>query len=244
MTFCSVIRYDQWRQRYVFSLWHGRGSFFFYIIYTRRFGKNRPAALFSTLFRARFASPWSFEPRSRLNRGESNKRRGRRMIEDERGWSICGRALCSKRVQKDERTKRKKKKTLEKRTRGMGIRENACTRFSRAYAPRTTPATCLPDKNTKNWACTPADRHRLACLWRSIEKIRLTRARIVSTGRRDINLISKPRFDVYEVRARIHPRDWNAALHGGGEGVAEIKSSRKNKGSPVPAGYHVPSSFW
>lgn len=25
-------------------------------------------------------------------------------------------------------------------------------------------------------------------------------------------------------------------------GVAEIKSSRKNKGSPVPAGYHVPPS--
>lgn len=120
-------------------------------------------------------------------------------------------------------------KSLEERTRGIGIRE---TRARNLWGHHALQPPVYRIK-TRRIERTPADRHRLACLWRSIEKIRLTRARIVSTGRRDINLISKPRFDVYEVRARIHPRDWNA-------GIAEIKSSRKNKGSHVPAGYHVP----
>lgn len=61
---------------YVFSLWHGRGSFYC----TRRFGKNRP--LFFPPCFARLTSP-SFEPRIMINRGESNKRRDR-MIEERR----------------------------------------------------------------------------------------------------------------------------------------------------------------
>lgn len=46
-------------------------------------------------------------------------------------------------------------------------------------------------------------------------------------------------------RAFIREIEMRRCTEGGGGGrrVAEIKSSRKNKGSPVPAGYHVPSSF-
>lgn len=138
-----------------------------FIICSRRFGKNRPAALFSTLFRTvrrhRVSSPgrdWIA-----INRGEQQAG-ARGMIEETKDRYVDAR-LCSGTRAKG-RADGTKKSSGEAHSGNGGIRE---TRARNLSGPPRTPATCLPDKNTtRNWAYSrgpPPPRLSLTIYWKN-----------------------------------------------------------------------------